>query len=171
MQPYKYRKGQCEGLIMKYSFLELLTGSKSIARGELTPRCDICRTRTQIQGAPQLFLLPIYQDKDYTPSAEYYSRNCLHISQVRDIPVGQRACRMWQLECPKCRRQAVLVVDFLLVRGQEVPEKLEVCDHRPLDSLLNGTNAETAHKATTAQSFEYDDIIGPGRHNIGPGQR
>ena len=164
MQPDKYRKGQREIMIMDYSFLERLTGSKRIASGELTPRCDICRTRTQNQGSPRLFLLPVYQDKDYTPSANYYSRNCWPISQVMDIPVGQRACRMWQLKCPKCGKRAVLVVDFLLVRGQEVPEKLEVCDYAPLGGLLDGTDVETSHTAPAAQSFEYDDIIGPGRH-------
>ena len=149
---------------MDYSFFERLTDSKRIARGNLTPRCDVCRTRTQTQGTPHLFLLPVYQDKDYTPSADYYRRNCWPISQVRDIPIGQRACRMWQLECPKCGKRAVLVVDFLLVRGQEVTEKLEVCDYAPMGGLFDSPHTETAHKTPAAQSIEYDDIIGPDLH-------
>ena len=163
MQPDKYRKGQREKLIMDYSFWERLTGSKRIARGELTPRCDICRTRTLRRGAPQLFLLPIYQDKDDTPSANYYSKTCRPILQVREIPVGQRACRMWPLICPECGARAVLVVDFLLVRGQEVPEKTVVCDYAPLAGLLNGTHPEKAHTASAAQSFGYEESIGSGR--------
>lgn len=123
---------------MDYSFWERLIDLGRIARGALTPRCDICRTRTQKQGEPQLFLLPVYQDKDYTPSADYYARVCRPISQVNDIPVGQRACRMWSLMCHECGARAVLVVDFLLVRGQEVTEKIEVCDYAPLSGLLNG---------------------------------
>ena len=127
---------------MDYSFFERFISSKYIARGELTPRCDICRTRTQKRGVSYLFLLPVYQDKDYTPSADYYRKVCRPILQVRDIPVGQRACRMWPLVCPKCGEQAVLVVDFLMVRGQEVPEKIVVCDYTPLAGLLNGAHTE-----------------------------
>ena len=145
MQHAEYCKGQRESLIMDYSFWERLTGSKLIARGELTPRCDMCRTRMKKRGASRLFLLPVYQDKEYTPSAEYYDKACWPISQVKDIPVGQRACRMWSLVCPECGAQAVLVVDFLLVRGQEVPEEMVVCDYAPLAGLLNGTPPETAH--------------------------
>ena len=138
MQHAEYRKGQRESLIMGYSFWERLTGSRLIARGELTPRCDMCRTRMKKRGASRLFLLPVYQDKEYTPSAEYYGKACWPISQMTDIPVGQRACRMWPLMCPECEARAVLVVDFLLVRGQEVPEKTTVCDYAPLAGLLNG---------------------------------
>lgn len=148
---------------MDYSFFERLFNSKSIAHGNLTPRCDTCKTRTQKRGLPQLFLLPVYQDKEYTPSADYYAKVCQPIVQYRDIPVGQRACRMWPLECPECGARAVLVVDFLLVRGQEVPEKMTVCDYAPLAGLLNGTRAETAHTASAAQSFGYDEVIRPVR--------
>lgn len=148
---------------MDYSFWERLTGGKQIAQGVLTPRCDVCRTRTQTSGSAQLFLLPVYQDKDYTASAEYYSKNCRPISQMQDIPVGQRACRMWPLSCPGCGARAVLVVDFLMVRGQEVPEKLEVCDHAPLSGLLYGTSPAPAQTASGIQSFEHTESIGPGR--------
>ena len=73
---------------MDYSFWERFTGSKFIARGELTPRCGVCKTRVQKQGAPRLFLLPIHQDKDYTPSADYYGMACWPITQTERIPVG-----------------------------------------------------------------------------------
>ncbi len=122
---------------MDYSFWERLTGAKLIARGELTPRCDLCGARTRIRGGPRLYLLPVYQDKVYTPSAEYYSKVCQPIARIEDIPVGRRACRMWPLVCPECEARAVLVVDFLLVRGQEVPEETVVCDRAPLASLLD----------------------------------
>ena len=91
------------------------------------------------RGASRLFLLPLYQDKEYTPSAEYYGKACWPIFQVRDIPVGQRACRMWSLVCPECGARAVLVIDFLRVREQEVPEEMVVCDYAPLAGLLNDT--------------------------------
>ncbi len=123
---------------MGYSFLDRLTGAKLIARGTLTPRCDQCRARMQHRGAPRLYLLPLYQDKTYTPSAEYYRKVCRPIAQVSDIPIGRRACRMWPLVCPQCEARAVLVVDFLTVRGQEVPEETVVCDYAPLAELLNG---------------------------------
>ena len=121
---------------MDYTFWERLTGSQLIARGDQLPRCDRCGTRTQKRGAPQLFLLPVYNDKNYTPSAQYYAKVCRPISEVKDIPIGQRACRMWSLMCPRCGARAVLVVDFLLVRGQEVVENIAVCDHAPLADLL-----------------------------------
>ena len=155
MQPAEYGKGQRESLTMDYSFWERLTGSKLIARGELTPRCDMCKSRTQKRGKSQLFLLPIHQDKDYTPSADYYSMACWPITKVEDIPVGQRACRMWPLVCPKCETRAVLVVDFLLVRGQEVPEKMVVCDYAPLACLLNSTSTEPSHTDSAVHSFGY----------------
>ena len=143
--------------MIKYKFWESLD-MKRIARGDLTPRCDRCRKRTEKRGEPRLFLLPVFQDKDYTASAEYYSKVCYPISHVNDIPVGRRACRMWPLECPECGARAVLVVDFLLVRGQEVTEKLEVCDYAPLADLLNGTNVDTASTASPAQTFGYDEV-------------
>ena len=149
---------------MDYSFLERLIGGKRIAMGEMTPRCDICKARTQKRGTAKLFLLPIYQDKDYTPSAEYYSKACRPITQVREIPVGQRACRMWTLVCPKCEARAVLVVDFLMVRGQEVTEKLVVCDYAPLAGLLNGTNTGISQTASTVTAFEHSEIIGNKRN-------
>lgn len=141
---------------MDYSFWERFTGSKFIARGELTPRCGVCKTRVQKQGAPRLFLLPIHQDKDYTPSADYYGMACWPITQTERIPVGRRACRMWPLVCPECGARAVLVVDFLLVRGQEIPEKMVVCEYAPLASLLNNASVETVSTASKAQAFRYE---------------
>lgn len=157
MHPAEYREGQRESLtVMDYSFWERLTGSKFIARGELTPRCDRCRTRIKKRGAPRLFLLPIIQDKDYTPSAEYYSMACWPIPGVESIPVGRRACRMWPLACPECGTRAVLVVDFLLVRGQEVPEKTVVCEYAPLAGLLDDAPAEAACADSEKQAFRYE---------------
>ena len=158
MHHAEHRQGKRKSLIMDYSFWERLTSAKHIARGDLTPRCDICRTRTQKQASSRLFLLPVYNDKDYTPSAEYYSRVCRPISQVKDIPVGQRACRMWPLICPSCGARAVLVVDFLTVRGQEVTEKLEVCEYAPLVGLLNAFTPQAPTSSGTAQSFGYEEI-------------
>ena len=148
---------------MDYSFWERLTGSGRIVRGELTPRCDMCRARMEKRGASQLFLLPVYQDKEYEPSAEYYGKACWPIAQLKDIPVGQRACRMWPLICPQCGARAVLVVDFLLVRGQEVPEKIVVCDYAPVAGLFSGAPPGASHTASTVQSFEHGEIIGSGR--------
>lgn len=156
MQPFEYREGQRESLTtMDYSFWERLTGGKFIARGELTPRCDECGARTKKRGAPRLFLLPVYQDKDYTPSGDYYGVACWPIAQTGDIPVGQRACRMWPLVCPNCGARAVLVTDFLLVRGQEVPEKTVVCEYAPLANLLSSAPAETVCTASKARLFRY----------------
>ena len=76
MQHAEYRKGQRKSLIMDYSFWERLIYSDLIARGDLMPRCDMCRTRMKKRGAYRLFLLPVYQDKEYTPSAEYYGKAC-----------------------------------------------------------------------------------------------
>lgn len=157
MHPAEHREGQRKSLIaMNYSFWERLTGDKFIARGELTPRCDRCRTRTQKQGAPRLFLLPIIQDKDYTPSADYYGMACWSIPGVEGIPVGRRACRMWPIKCPKCGTRAVLVVDFLLVRGQEVPEKTVVCEYAPLASLLNDAPSEAVPTTSKTRPFRYE---------------
>lgn len=127
---------------MDYTFWERLLWSKPIARGERTPRCDMCKARTQRKGAPRLFLIPVFNDKNYDLSAEYYAKSCRPLSRVEDIPVGQRACRMWPLVCPECGARAVLVVDFLRVRGQEVPEAAVVCDYAPLAALLNSASKE-----------------------------
>lgn len=129
---------------MDYTFWERLTGSKLIARGELTPRCGECRSRMRLHSAPRLFLLPVHQDKGYEPSAEYYAGACRPLDRVEDIPVGWRACRMRPLACPQCGARAVLVVDFLRVRGQEVTEEIAVCEYRPLSGLLRGACPEGA---------------------------
>lgn len=144
---------------MNYTLWERLTGGALIPRGELTPRCDVCRARTRKRGEPRLFLLPIHQDKDYTPSAEYYASACRPLERVEDIPVGQRACRMWALECPQCGEQAVLVADFLRVRGQEVPEQTAVCDYAPLAGLLRGTRLKHGPPSPGIQSFEYQESV------------
>ena len=115
------------------------------------------------RGASQLFLLPVYQDKEYEPSAEYYGKVCWPISQMTDIPVGQRACRMRPLMCPECEARAVLVVDFLFVRGQGVPEKIVVCDYAPMAGLFSGAHPRASHMASAAQSFEHEESIGSGR--------
>ena len=157
MQPFEYREGQRESLtIMDYSFWERLKASKLIARGELTPRCDECRTRTKKRGASRLFLLPVYQDKDYTPSADYYSMACWPIARTEDIPTGQRACRMWPLVCPECGARSVLVVDFLLVRGQELTEKTVICEYAPLASLLNDAPLEAVPTTSKTRPFRYE---------------
>lgn len=142
---------------MDYSFLERLISSKAISCGQLTPKCGVCKKRTQKWGAPQLFLLPVYQDKEYTPSAEYYSKSCYPIMSTGDIPIGRRACRMWVLQCPECGERAVLVVDFLKVRGQEVTEKMTVCDYAPLSELLNGTQTRADDTFSAVQSFEHTE--------------
>lgn len=149
---------------MDYSFFERLFNGTSISRGGFTPKCDVCRTRTQIQGMPQTFLLPVYQDKEYTASAEYYAKVCQPLLQGGYISVGQRACRMWPLVCPKCGARAVLVVDFLLVRGQEVTEKIEVCDYAPLAYLLSGFNTGTSQNSSSVQSFGYEQVIRTDHH-------
>ena len=149
---------------MDYSFFERLFNAKSIARGGFTPKCDVCKARTQIQGMPQIFLLPVYQDKEYNASAEYYAKSCQPLLQGNYIPVGQRACRMWPLVCPKCGKRAVLVVDFLLVRGQEVTEKIEVCDYAPLAGLLSGMNTGNTQNSSSAQSFGYEQVTNTNHH-------
>lgn len=165
MQYDKYRKGKRKKLIMDYSFWERLTDTKRIARGGLAPRCD-CRTRTQSCGSPQLFLLPVYQDHDYTPSAEYYRKSCRPITQVNEIPIGQRACRMWQFVCPECGARAASVVDFLMVRGQEITEKIVVCDYAPLADLLNNPRTDTSAMGSAARSFGYKESTGGGGRKL-----
>lgn len=141
---------------MDYTFWERLLWNKPIARGERMPRCDTCRTRMQRKGAPRLFLLPVYNDKSYEFSAGYYAKSCRPLSRAEDIPVGQRACRMWPLACPACGARAVLVVDFLRVRGQEVPEAAVVCEYAPLAGLLHGTPTEAGCDAQKGQAFRYE---------------
>lgn len=145
---------------MDYTLWERVTAGKRIAQCELTPRCDLCKARTHILSAPQLFLLPVHNDKRYTPSAEYYSRACRPLARVEDIPIGQRACRMWPLVCPKCEARAVLVVDFLRVRGEEVPEETVVCDYAPLAAVLNGAGPAGGAAAPGVQSFGHRESVG-----------
>ena len=108
-------------------------------------------------------MLPIHQDNHYEASAEYYRKACYPIGRVEEIPVGQRACRMWPLVCPECGARMVLVVDFLRVRGQEVPEETVVCAYTPLAALLNGGRPENGPSAPVVQSFGYEESFGNGR--------
>lgn len=156
-------QGQRQSLTMGYSFWDRLTMGKDIACGGWMPRCEVCRARMRKRGMPRLFLLPVHQNKSYEASATYYSKVCRPLAKVEDIPVGQRACRMWPLVCPECEARAVLVVDFLRVRGQEVPEETVVCDYAPLAALLNGTGLEKGPVASEIQSFGYEEVMGNGR--------
>lgn len=108
--------------------------------GKKAPKCKSCRKRMEKQERPLLFLLPLYHDDAYTPSASYYSKYCRMIDDMTQIPAGQRACRMWTCVCQQCGQKKVLVEDFLQVHGEEVPEKYVIYDMAELSSLFYGND-------------------------------
>lgn len=87
-----------------------------------TPKCESCKHAMNKRPNPKLFLLPLLHDAEYTPSKEYYLRNCYPINDISEIPTGYRACRFWELRCPNCAKAKVLAEDFLLVRREELIE-------------------------------------------------
>lgn len=96
--------------------------------GKKNPKCERCKIIMQKRENPRLFLLPIFHDAEYTPSKEYYCNHCKPINHVDEITTGQRACRFWELSCPKCAQRKILVEDFLRVRDTEVVEKRNLYD-------------------------------------------
>ncbi len=100
------------------------------------PKCALCRSRMEKQDRPLLFLLPLYHDDEYIPSAAYYNRHCTPIEDVSQIPTGRRACRLWVCVCPSCGRRKIAVEDFLRVRDVELSEKYTIYEEAELSSLL-----------------------------------
>ncbi len=100
------------------------------------PHCKACHARTTLTGKPRLFLLPLWQDQAEDLSAEFYLRGCRPISGLEQIPTGQQACRIWAAECPRCGERWMVAQNFLLVRGEEVPEGRLICPYRELSPLL-----------------------------------
>lgn len=117
-------------------FLGFVIGPLLLRWGGKAPKCKDCRKRMEKLDRPSLFLLPLYHDQDYTPSAGYYTKYCKTIDSESQIPAGQRACRMWMCVCHQCGQRKVLVEDFLQVHGEEVLEKYVTYDMAELSSLF-----------------------------------
>lgn len=127
---------------MIYRILDNLIGNFLIDSAKKPPKCKGCRSRMVKTGAPSLFLLPVYNDNNYNASADYYRNNCVLISDINEIPTGQRACWLWMIECPTCSQRKILVQDFLYVRGEEVIELQKTFDCRDLEILFAQHPAE-----------------------------
>jgi len=106
-------------------------------QGGKTPKCKQCKVVMQKNELPRLFLLPIFHDAEYTPSEEYYLTHCKLIRDVAQIPTGQRACRFWELTCPRCALRNILIEDFLRVRDTKVIENRELYQSKALFDLFD----------------------------------
>lgn len=121
---------------MLYDLLELLLGGFVTKQGQKMPKCKSCKKRMEKQGAPRLFLLPVYSDGRYPASADYFRQNCVSIQREEQIPTARRACRIWRLRCPVCGTQHFLVQDFLRVRQDELLEGSYLYAYPELAELL-----------------------------------
>lgn len=117
--------------------IDYILGNMLLNEIKKTPRCKICKTRMTKSNTAYLFLLPLFHDQEYKPSPEYYIKNCIPINRPEEIPTGQRACRLWIVDCPKCSNRRVFVQDFLRVRDQEVIEHKRDYSYQELSSLLS----------------------------------
>ncbi len=45
------------------------------------PKRKTCKKRLEQMGPPRLFLLPVYSDKRYSASADYFKQNCVPVQQ------------------------------------------------------------------------------------------
>lgn len=121
---------------MVYRLLDVLLGNLLMKEAKKAPKCKTCKKRMEKQGAPRLFLLPVYNDESYSASSSYFIQNCVPIQTEAGIPTARRACRVWLLRCPVCGEGKLLVHDFLRVRTEEVLEGAYLYDKQELWELL-----------------------------------
>lgn len=85
---------------------------------------------------PYLFLIPVVFGKTYGCAQEYLRTHMTPILSKRQIPTGQRACRVEIFECPRCGARQVEITDFLQVRGEEYAQGHYAFDYEAFAPLL-----------------------------------
>ena len=98
-------------------------------------KCDVCKGPV-MDREEYLFLIPSSFDAPHVKELQYYVKNGRFISDVSQIPTGNRACRMAVTQCQNCGRREVVVIDFLLVRGTEVFKGAEAYPYEQLRTFL-----------------------------------
>lgn len=66
---------------MLYDLLKLLPESLLTTQEQKMPKRKTCKKRLEQMGPPRLFLLPVYSDKRYSASADYFKQNCVPVQQ------------------------------------------------------------------------------------------
>lgn len=85
--------------------------------------CSKCKAAApKISRYPYLFLIPVSFGDVYSDAENYLRTHMMPIMDKRQIPTGQRACKVEVFECPRCNNRQVEITDFLQVRGEECPK-------------------------------------------------
>lgn len=98
-------------------------------------KCDVCKGQV-MDREEYLFLIPSSFDAPHVKDLQYYINNGRFISDVSQIPTGNRACRMAVTQCQNCGRREVVVIDFLRVRDSEVFKGAEAYPYEQLRGFL-----------------------------------
>lgn len=81
--------------------------------------CDYCKG-SMIEVSEHLRMLPVRFNEGHDRSADYYMYSTVPINDLSEVPSGNRACKIFLLQCQNCGIKEVVVMDILPVRGQEV---------------------------------------------------
>lgn len=81
--------------------------------------CDACKG-SMIEVSEHLRMLPVRFDEGHDRSAYYYIHSTVPVKELSEVPSGNRACKIFLLQCQSCGCKEVAVMDILPVRGQEI---------------------------------------------------
>ncbi len=122
------------GIVLLFGFLfirEIIRGQK----GEAT--CMYCKAAApKASNHSYLFLIPVYFGDKYGDAENYLRTHMRPIMENRQIPTGQRACRIELYRCSRCDKKQVDITDFLQVRGADYIKGIYMFAYEPFRHLL-----------------------------------
>ena len=104
--------------------------------------CMYCKAAAAVLVTPQyLFRLPVSFGARYEDPEQYLLSHMRPILSKKQIPTGQRACRVEVCRCGRCQKQQVVITDFLQVRGGESVKSTYVFPLETFQPLLRQWDA------------------------------
>lgn len=122
------------GIVLILGFL-FIREFLRIKRGETT--CMYCKAAaSKASKHSYLFLIPIHFGDTYGDAENYLRTHMRPIMENKQIPTGQRACRIELYSCSRCNKKQVNITDFLQVRGADYTKGSYVFAYEPFRHLL-----------------------------------
>lgn len=107
------------------------------SKREFSPKCVHCSAQTEPhEGQELLFLLPIMVNDGYNATEKFFVTQAKKIRSVEEIPAGQRACWLKCYSCPNCHERAVVINDFLHVRGEQLLKGRYVYEYKKFEQFV-----------------------------------
>ena len=87
--------------------------------------CDVCKGN-MTEVSEHLRMLPVRFDEGHSRTADYYIHSTVPVQSLSEVPSGNRACKIYLLQCQNCGIKEVAVIDILPVREQEILKNADV---------------------------------------------